>query len=175
MRNPISYVMGIFLLVFPINIYIIGDWIGVGIQSAIFNYKSTYLGTSLTHEFIEVNYTLSGAIQGKTALSIVAWFLGFLLLTAGLIAIVLGHHWEKSRAGQRSGYIFIVAGLLFLLSIFLQYGVLFFGPAGISVPVGIPLIFYFGWYQLHLPGGSVSESTPLADESDENDEEEMID
>jgi hypothetical protein len=173
-NSPITFLMGICLLIFPINIYIIGDWIGVGIQSAILNYKSTYLGTSLTHAFLDLNYVMSGVVQGKTAMSILAWFVGFLFLMAGLIAIILERYRVGSRAGHRSGYIYYIAGFLLLISIFLQYGVLFFGPPGISIPVGIPLIFYFGWYQLHVHERSKSESIPALDEADENDTGDII-
>jgi hypothetical protein len=162
--RPIAYFMGIFLLVFPIQIYIIGDGLGVGIQSAVLNYRSTYLGTSLTDAFIELNYALSGTIQGKTAVSIMAWFAGFLLLLLGLIALILEGYQAEPRV-RRAGYLYMIAGFFFLASVLIQYGPWLSGPAGISVPIGVPLILYFGWwYQMYSVKKDTSGNPSSADE-----------
>jgi hypothetical protein len=171
-NRSLTYIIAILLLVLPYNIYLIGDGVGAGIQSPILNYKVTYLGTSLTHEFTELNYALSGVYQGKTALSVMAWFFGFVLLLIALILVILGSYREYPIIIQRSGYIFTIAGLLFLISIFIQYGVLFFGPAGISIPIGIPLIFYVGWYLIHTPRERESASQSQGDETDDTEDPE---
>jgi hypothetical protein len=163
----ISHGLSLLLLVIPIHVYLIGDGIGVGIQSAILNYKSTYLGDSLTHAFIELNYVLSGLITGKTAYSILLWFAGFLLLLIALLSIILAGYHEEVR-DRRSGYLYLAAGLCFLVSIFIQYGIWFVGPAGISIPIGIPLILYFGWWY-HTSQMKKSESS--ADEVEHSDEQ----
>jgi hypothetical protein len=155
MRNSrISYLISFLLVVIPINIYLIGDGVGIGIQSSILNYKITYLGTSLTSEFNEVNYVMSGLLQGRSAISSLVWFLGFLLLFAALITVLLRNFRENDELYQESGYLFIIAGMSFLLSCFVQYGILLSGPAGISIPIGVPLIVYFGWWYHQYTGES---------------------
>jgi len=62
----------------------------------------------------------SGIIGGRSALAILLSLLGTFLLAA--------------------------AGAAYLLSCTAQYGPLFHGPAGLCVPVGLPLIFGIAWF-----------------------------
>jgi hypothetical protein len=51
---------------------------------------------------------------------------------------------NKSHYKYISNLIFISIGSL-ILSSFLQYGLFFVGPAGISILIGIPFLILFGW------------------------------
>jgi hypothetical protein len=163
--RQISYLVSLLLLLIPINIYIIGDWIGIGIQSSFLNYKVTYLGTSLTHEFTEMNYVISGILEGKSALSVTAWFAGFILLIMAMIAMLLYDLGKEKGSHHYPEHLFVIAGLSFLLSCIIQYGIVLHGPAGWSFPIGVPLFLYFGWwYHRNIGRGSenLSQDTDRA-------------
>jgi len=136
-------------LLIPVNIYIIGDWMGTGIQWALLRYQETYLGRNVISIFTDSGYILQGTFHGRTALSTGVWILGALLLVLGLL-IALSQDREKLR--RIRGYSLISGSLLFLLSIVIQYGVLFHGPAGIVIPIGIPALLVMGLILLRPPG-----------------------
>jgi hypothetical protein len=136
-------------LLIPVNIYIIGDWMGTGIQWALLRYQETYLGRNIISIFTDSGYILQGTFHGRTALSTGVWILGALLLVLGLL-IALSQDREKLR--RIRGYLVISGSLLFLLSPVIQYGVLLHGPAGIVIPIGVPALLVMGLILLRPPG-----------------------
>jgi len=82
------------LLVIPINIYVIGDWLGAGVQWSLFRYQQTYLGSNLILINQDIQYILDGFISGKTTLSVLFWITAVIFLF--LILLVSDSHQGKS-------------------------------------------------------------------------------
>lgn len=135
------------LLVFivPIHFFIIGDNYGYGIQGFFYRYQEAPQGVSFIPLTNEIGYVTSGLIDGKSGLSILSWAFGSLLFYSSFfIFLYKFHELNKSHYKYISYLIFISIGSL-LISSFLQYGLFFVGPAGISILIGIPFLFFFGW------------------------------
>ncbi len=135
-----------FTLILPVNIYIIGGTIGAGIQFPFLRYQETYLGTNIITILRDLDYITSGVIGGRSALSILVWALGTGLLIAAIGYFAVRR--EEDYETIRKPLALLTAGgaAAYLLSCILQYGPLFHGPAGLSVPVGVPLILAVAWY-----------------------------
>jgi len=133
------------LFIIPLNIYVIGDWIGTGVQWALFRYQDTLYGTSFITLDRELWYITSGLIMGKSAVSISLWVAGAVLLVISCIVLAVIIAEKMDTHIRIPGILVIASGVLFLLSCMLQYGPLLSGPAGFSVPVGIPLVWAVGW------------------------------
>ena len=136
------------ILALPINIYVIGDAIGAGLQSPLFRYQQTYLGTSVITLADDLGYVTSGIITGRSALSILLWALGTILLITAAGYLVYSRD-EATTAIRKPLALLVASGALaYLLSCIAQYGPLLHGPAGFSVPVGVPLILAVAVYIL---------------------------
>jgi len=138
---PLSILIFFFFL--PLHCFIIGDNQGFGIQGAVFRYQETESGISLIPISYEISYVTSGIYQGKTALSVIFWVTGTLILVCTLILSLI----LVNRINPLT-FEFIILGItgsciLYLGSLFFQYGAFFSGPAGISLPVGILIMALF--------------------------------
>lgn len=127
---------GIFFIL-PLQIFIIGDYSGIGVQGAAYRFQTSSYGTSLIPITRDLFFVFSGTYSGKTALSIILWGLGTVLLVCTTIYSLI--HGEKMN---RAFYSQVTYGLLvscgiYLASCMVQYGFFFKGPAGISIPIGI--------------------------------------
>jgi len=127
----------------PLNIYIIGDWLGTGVQWALFRYQQTIFGSSFILHNNDVQYILDSIFTGKTALSVLSWSMGIIFLA--LMVLVSNNSEEKSRA-HHAGVLCVISGSLFLFSDIIQYGISLNGPAGVCIPTGIPLFIIAGWW-----------------------------
>jgi len=136
-------ILSLFSLVVPVNIYIIGDYLGAGVQFVLFRYQITYLGSVFISVFHDLNYILNGAFFGKTAISIIFWVIGVLCLFIAILLFFIKSY-EDVENSIRGGLLIVISAILFLISIVIQYGITFSGPAGVSIPVGIPLLFVIG-------------------------------
>jgi len=129
-----------FFFLVPLQCYIIGNDMGVGIQGAVYRFQITPQGNSLIPLTSDLGYVISGTYVGKTAFSVIFWILGTLLL-AGITMIPLV---EGNRLTPRHLRI-IIAGLAgaavgYFVSCIFQYGLFFSGPAGSSLPAGVILM-----------------------------------
>ena len=133
------------LNVIPSTIFVIGDWIGTGIQFPWFSYIITYQGDSLISAYTNLWYVAFGILSPKTAISIVLWEAGTMLL-ATATCLLLYEHANATIRHRVPGLLTILAGIALLASLIQQYGPLFHGPAGIAIPIGLPLVFAVGWW-----------------------------
>jgi len=133
------------LNIIPSTIIIIGDWIGAGVQSPWFSYIVSYQGTSLISAYSNLGYVTSGILSPKTAISILLWEAGTVLLAAAT-CLLLYEHANRSTRHRVPGLLTILAGIAMLASLVQQYGPLLHGPAGFAIPVGLPLVFVVGWW-----------------------------
>lgn len=128
------------LFVIPLNIFIISNDIGFGLQWIFFRYQITYLGSSTIPITADLNYILTGVIKGKSAISELTLVMAMVCFVGAFILLFS----NRDNAIRESGYITLIGGILLVISQMIQYGVLLHGPAGISIPVGVPLIFFIG-------------------------------
>jgi hypothetical protein len=103
----------------------------------------TVEGNSLIPLNHEINFILAGIYTGRTALSVILWTIGTIVLT--LTTICSLGYWNRL---PRQYLRFIIAGIagagvLYLASCIAQYGPLFHGGAGISIPLGVLILFLF--------------------------------
>lgn len=125
---------------FPFQIFIIGTDTGIGIQGAVYRYQITTYGNSLIPLTKEIMYIINGVYGWKTSLSVIVWALGTLLLAITTVFALIYASVERSDYSSQIFLGIIGSCACYLISIILQYGILFFGPAGISIPAGIFLL-----------------------------------
>lgn len=139
----IALVLCIFLFILPLQYFIIGGDLGQGIQGAVFRYQMTVKGNSLIPIPFEIGYVASGIYQGKTAVSVILWALGTLVLMCTTILSLI----HGSRINRRF-LEYIIAGIvsscmLYLVSCIVLYGPLFSSPSITSLPLGILVMAMF--------------------------------
>lgn len=149
-------------LLAPLTVFTIGDFLGAGLRFPLVLYQDTVYGTSIIPLWREISYVTSGLIGGRSALAILLWTLGTLLLIVA--ACLLVFRWYEE--GQRPVALLIAgAGAAFLASCVAQYGPLFHGPAGFCVPVGVPLVFAVAWFVWRGEEEDGEDETPSPESS----------
>jgi len=141
----IAPILPLVLLVVPLNLYVIGDWLGSGVQWALFRYQETFYGPSLITIASDIGYVISGLITGRTAISFILWDAGAVILVVSFLVLLLAVAEGKVHWMRYAGVAVAVSGVLLVASCIAQYGPLFAGPAGLSVPLGVPLVFAIAW------------------------------
>ena len=144
----LTFLLSILLLV-PLNIVIMGDNRGELIQWAYFTFIASGFGLSFINIITSFEYLLHGVITGKSAVSSILWISGGLLSIFSVLFLI--GNINKSRIFLHISALVLITACLFLTSIIIQYGPLFHGPAGVSIPVGLPLMFFLSYwfYSLH--------------------------
>jgi hypothetical protein len=150
----------------PLNIYIIGDWMGSGIQTLFFRYNQTNIGNSLIFLNREIYFLTSGLVTGKSAFASVFWLIGVVLICIATILVIYAYFREKPEFIRYCAWFNIGGALLFTLSILIQYGLTLNGPSGIAIPFGIPVILGVAYFQYR------SAADELAEDEDEGEDEE---
>lgn len=146
LRDPkVSLFLVLLLFFIPQNLYVIGDWVGIGIQWALFRYQETTYGISFITLTRDNEFLTYGVLTGKTAVSIALWGAGTILLIIALLALAGLIAEEMNEKKHLPGLLVIASGILYIGSCMTQYGPFFSGPAGISIPIGIPLVLVVGW------------------------------
>jgi hypothetical protein len=145
-RYRIPLILQCLVFLIPINIYVIGDWLGTGVQWALLRYQQTYLGTSLILVTKDITYVLTGVISGRSGISYILWAAGVLLFIIATIMVILANINEESTLIWKAALFTITGGFLLALSIIMQYGILFSSQSGFAIPVGIPIILIIGWW-----------------------------
>jgi len=141
----------LFLFIIPLQCFIIGDYMGMGVQGAVFRYQITTLGISFIPLPYEIGYIARGIYTGDTAVSAILWAAGTLLLTCiTIFSLIL---WNRiCRTDLRILVIGVICTcILYLVSCVVQYGPAFSGSAGISLPCGIVILAIFALYLYTFP------------------------
>lgn len=139
-RYIVLFLVGVVFFILPLQVFIIGDYAGIGIQGATYRYQVSAYGTSLIPVTRDLTFVFSGIYSGRTALSNILWALGTALLSCTMIyALIYARETNKDYFHQ------ITLGLvgsccIYLASCMAQYGFFFKGLAGISLPAGILMI-----------------------------------
>jgi len=154
-------ILSILILIIPINIYVIGDYLGAGIQFPLVKYQISYMGSFTITILRDINYILNGTFTNKTALSVFIWFLGVIALISGIILIWIKYK-DNIKNIKIAGILILLSAIFFLVSIVLQYGPFFNGPAGVAIPIGLPVLFVIGgWIYM---GGYKNQEKEIEDE-----------
>lgn len=143
-RFRLWLVVQAFLFFIPVNIYVIGDWLGAGVQWILLRYQQTYLGNSIIPVTRDITHLLNGTIRGRSAIALALWDSGAFLFIAAMILVILAYTRKDSRLVTKASIVTITGGILLTLSDGVQYGIWFNSPAGFVIPVGIPLILIIG-------------------------------
>jgi hypothetical protein len=153
-RQPrYAYAVMALLIVLPQALYVIGDYMAVGIRFPFFRWQESAYGTSIIPVTSEVAYLQSGIIgwttlaggYNRTALATVVWIAGLAVLIAAAAMVISWHLLGNSGHARYAGSLLIATGILFLLWGMVQYGPLLHGPTGYAIPVGVPVLWYCGW------------------------------
>jgi hypothetical protein len=133
-----TFFRNIYPLIFaiPLNIFFIGDRLGTGIQWAFFRFQMTANGNS----FIPITNSLLFVKPGRSALGEYLLFFGILSLVISYILL----YYRTPGSVRKAGMLTVFGSVLVLYSCMAEYGVLLSGPAGTSLPVGIPFILALG-------------------------------
>jgi hypothetical protein len=134
----------------PMTIYVIGEWVGAGIQWVFFRYIRYQEQGSVFLLHHEIGLILSGTLTGRSAFASVLWAAGVILVVAATVVIVYGTIRINPGIIKKGAYVNLFAAVLFLLSVFLQYGIFFHGPAGFAIPFGIIVLFVIAYLQYRI-------------------------
>jgi hypothetical protein len=162
MRNPeeyeymrryvVPFLLLVIFFIFPLQVFIIGTDTGIGIQGAVYRYQVTGYGNSLIPVTSEIMYIVKGNYTGKTALSVLLWVLGSVLMTItvwfGLVYAAV----SRPDYHRKIGLGLAISCMFYLLSCIAQYGIFFHGSPGSSLPVGIGIILVWLGIFRFFPG-----------------------
>jgi len=149
-KLKIPLVLQCLVFLVPINYFVIGNGIGNGIQLALFRYQQDVFGTNFYSVTDELLNAVSGVLPANRVLAALLWVIGTSLLIGSFCLHVLNV--QKKRPGyvKYAAIVTLIGGVIFLASDIARYGLLFQGPDGFCIPLGIPFIFLLGglglWY-----------------------------
>jgi len=155
-KIPLALQVLIFLI--PLNIYIIGDWMGSGIQTLFFRYNQTNIGNSLIFLNREIYFITSGIVTGKSAFASAFWLIGVALVCIATILVIYAYFRNKPEFIRYCVCFNIGGAIIFSLSIIIQYGITLNGPAGFAIPFGIPVILGVAYFQYRYVADAQSEN-----------------
>ena len=136
-RFIVPFLLCLVFFFLPLQIFIIGDNSGIGIQGAVYRYQVTDYGTSFIPVPREAGYVIDGLYTGKTACSIIVWICGTVLLSITTLFSLIFSCDNRKDYNRIILYGLFGSCALYLISCVFQYGIFFSGPAGISIPIGI--------------------------------------
>ena len=147
-RLPIILQCLIFFI--PVNIYVIGDWLGAGVHWILIRYQQTYLGNSIIPVTKDITYILNGTISGRSGISLGVWAFSVLLFIIATILVILAYLKEDFSLIKKASVLTITGGVILAISVVIQYGILLNGQSGFVIPLGIPIILIIGWWMYQL-------------------------
>lgn len=149
------------LLLLPQSIYVIGDYLAIGVRFPFFRLQMAFqtvsgsgnsTGTDVTMSTItvarECQYIFAGIIRdflGKTAIATYIWLAGLAVLILAAVLVASWQFLDNDGHARYPGPLILISGGLFLTWGMVQFGPLLFGPAGYSIPVGVPFLWYCGY------------------------------
>jgi hypothetical protein len=155
MHNDFQKQIALFLIILvyfiPVQIFRIGTSLGYGIQWPLFRYQDTIIGVSCVSLLNDIGYLLTGTITGRSGISSILFLSSSMILLVSTIALIHSYITGQIIKFRKYSLFLSLSAILYLISIMIQYGLLLSGIAGISIPIGVPLMFFIGWW-LHTYG-----------------------
>jgi hypothetical protein len=155
-RGSIPILVLLFLL--PQSVFVIGDYLAVGLRFPLLRAQlvmqsvtlsggstETTIAPSIITVVRELQFVVQGIVGspfGKTAIATYIWVAGLAVL---IIAAVLVISWQVLGNPDHARYpgpLLFLGGALFIVWAIVQFGPLFYGPVGYSLPIGIPFLWY---------------------------------
>jgi hypothetical protein len=158
-RRSFHLLIHILLVFVPVNIYVIGNWLGTGIQWVFFRYQQTYIGPSFIPVTWDLLYVLNGVISGKTALSLTLWSIGAIIILIS-ISLMFVNYLADFRSSLVPALLLGVGICALLLGMIVQYGISFHTSSGFCIPVGIPLFMGYCLWTLSTERENLNRETP---------------
>ncbi len=168
-RPRISYAIMVLLFILPQSLYVIGDYMAVGIRFPLFRFQLVFqsisqpdgsITTTITPSIItvvrEIQFIPSGIVGsalGRTAVATYIWMAGLIVLLAAAALVISWQVLDNPDHDRYPGPLIILAGGLFIIWAVIQFGPLFSGPVGYSIPVGIPFLWYCGYQFIQAAKG----------------------
>jgi len=152
----VSYAVMALLFILPQSLYAFSGYIAWGIRFPLFRLQYSDYGSSVISLFQELQYVIRGTIGGlgsRTAIATYLWLAGAVLLFAAAALIVSWHLLDNTSHARFPGPLIIITGVLFLFWGMVQFGPLFSGPSGYSIPVGVPILWYCGYQFIQAAKG----------------------
>jgi hypothetical protein len=159
-----SYAVMLLLFLLPQSLYVIGDYLAVGIRFPLFRWQEANIEgmrTSIISVFRELQYIFGGNVGspwGRTAVATYIWLAGVILLCAAACLVISWHYLDNPDHARYIGPLLFITGGLFLLWGLVQYGVFFSGPSGYFIPVGLPILLYCGWQFMQAAKAAEAEA-----------------
>jgi hypothetical protein len=159
----------VLLLILPQSIFVIGDYIAVGIRFPFFRLQvmlqsasgsgnvtqanPVFYSITIARELQYITRGIVGNVLGRTAVATYLWLAGLVILILSAVLVLSWQYFGYDDHARYPGPLIVLTGMLFLISAMVQYGPLLSGPSGYSVPVGIPLLWYCGYQFLQAAKG----------------------
>jgi hypothetical protein len=143
-KHRLPFLLQCLVLLIPVNIYVIGDWMATGVRWALFRYQQGPLGSSVISIGNDFQHLLSGTLQGRSAVILLLWIIAALLLILCLILNLATLQKQTALSFKIAALLILLSGLLFAVSDIVQYGITFHSSSGFCIPIGIPLILVIG-------------------------------
>jgi len=132
------------LFLVPLNVYVIGDHLANGVQWALFRYQESSMGNSLILLHKDILYVTNGILRGASATETIIWVAGSLLLIAALALLIVAVARNMPSLVRPAGILTAFTGALFFIAMTVEYGPNLANAHGLSVPIGVPLVFVTG-------------------------------
>jgi hypothetical protein len=140
-RYSIPLILQCLIFLIPLNIYMWGDWLLVNVQWALFRYQQSPYGNSLILGYKDILYMYSGQNTGIFNIAAASlWTIGSIILIIGLFITIFTCKKGKSYLLKTASYFTICGGIFLGLSALCRF------YSGFSVPIGVPVIFFIGWW-----------------------------
>lgn len=147
LKFKIPLILQCLLFIIPLNIYVIGDFLGSGIQTLFFRYHQTNVGNGFIFLHREIGFVLSGTLTGKSVYASVVWCMGVALICIATLVLISAFVRKEPLFIRCSALLNAGGAVLFTIAVIIQYGILLNGPAGIALPFGIPVILGVAYWQ----------------------------
>ncbi len=131
--------LGLFFI-FPFQVFIIGQEMGIGIQGAVYRYQVTGYGNSFILLPQEVGYVLKGIYTGLTALSVIIWSIGTMILSITIWFALIYMDGTMPDINRKIQLGLVGSCVCFLISCIARYGIFFHSSSGTSIPFGVVVI-----------------------------------
>ena len=160
-RYRLALLSQFLIFLIPLNIYMWGDWLIVNAQWALFRYQQSEYGNSLIPGYKDITYISLGQTTGLYNIAAALfWTVGAAILVIGLCITIFAVIMDESAFLKKASYFTLCGGILLIFSALCR----FFG--GFSIPVGVPVILYIGWWMYQDNEGENDDD----DEGSEDDE-----
>lgn len=169
-----SLILQLLIFLIPLNIYVIGDWIGSGIQTLFFRYQETSLGNGFIFLHREIGFIFNGIISGKSAIASMIWMIGVVIICIAMLLLIAAYAHDELSFVRYAFLLNIGGALLFTIAILIQYGITLQGSAGIAIPIGIPIILAVAYMQYRWYVAAMNQEAESDDGEPDGEEESEI-